>query len=178
MKKVVALLVVTLMVGVLFVSKVARSEVAPAGMKIAVVDLAKALNEVDEGKKAKAALEKEFKAKKTELDNMKNSLTTQGEALEKDSRLLSQDAMKTKGAAYQQEFQKYQLKAKEYTEQLAKQEGETTGKIIGKLRTVVESIAKKDGYTFVFEKSQGAVVYGPENADITSQVISQYNSGK
>ena len=95
--------------------------------------------------------------------------------LEKKSHLLSQDALKEKRDNYQRKFMEYQQQAKEFTEQLARKEGESTNKLIGTLRTVVESIARKDGYTFVFEKSQGGVVYGPTSADITTQVIQQYN---
>lgn len=143
-------------------------------VSIAVVDLGRALNEVPEGKKAKANLEREFKAKKGQLDNMKNEITSLRAELEKKSSLLSQDALKEKRDNYQRKFMEYQQKAKEFTEALAKKEGESTSRIIGKLRTTVERIAKKDGYTFVFEKSQGGVIYGPSSADITSEVIKQY----
>lgn len=143
--------------------------------KIAYVDLARALNEVEEGKRAKAALEKEFQTKKVELDGLKNKLSTLGEEMEQKSALLSQEAIKGKRDEYQKMFMDYQQKAKEYTEDLARKEGEMTGKIIDKLRNVVVNIAQRDGYTFVFEKSQGGVVYGPQNADITPEVIKLYN---
>ena len=147
----------------------------PTIERIGYVDLARALNEVNEGKTAKSSLEKEFKAKKSELDGMKDKIGKIREELEKKSQLLSQEALAGKRDEYQRMFVEYQQKAKDYTEQLAMKEGEMTNKIIGKLRTVVEKIAQKDGYTFVFEKSQGALVYGPSNADLTSQVIKQYN---
>lgn len=149
--------------------------VQPGGITIAVVDLARALNEVNEGKKAKANLEGEFKAKKSELDKMKNDIQSLREDLERKSHLLSQEALKEKRDDYQRKFMEYQQKAKEYTEQMMQKEGEMTNRIVGKLRTVVEQIAQKSGYTFVLEKSQGGVVYGPVSADITTEVIKQYN---
>jgi len=176
MKK-TALVIVVVLAVVMFTAKaITATEGASDGsIKIGTVDLNRALNEVEEGKRAKAKLEQEFKAKKAELDTMKNDLQTMGAELEKQGQLLSAEALKEKRENYQRKFIEYQQKAREYTEQLAQQESESTGKIIGKLRTVVEKIAQRDGYTLVLEKSQGAVVYGPTSADITDQVIKQYN---
>jgi outer membrane protein len=175
-KKITVLILVAFAVLIANVSVAANSGGASGGaISIGVVDLGRALNEVNEGKKAKANLEKEFKSKKAELENMKNEITKLRSELEKKSHLLSQDAMKEKSQNYQNKFMAYQQKAKAFTEELARKEGESTGKIISKLRTVVVEIAKKDGYTFVLEKSQGGVVYGPTSADITTQVIKRYN---
>ncbi len=148
---------------------------ATPGLKIGVVDMARALNEVNEGKKAKASLEREFKNKKTELDRMKNEMEATKNKLETKGSLLSQEALKTERDNFQRSFMEYQQKAKDYTEQLARKESEMTSKIIGKLRDVVGKVAQKDGYTFVLEKSQGGVLYGPNNSDITTQVIKLYN---
>lgn len=176
MKKVV-LVVAVVLAAALFAGKAgaATDSTSAVNIKIGTVDLNRALNEVEEGKQAKAKLEREFKAKKSELDTMKNELQAMGAELEKQGQLLSNEALKEKRENYQRKFIEYQQKARDYTEELARQEGESTGKIIGKLRTVVERIAQRDGYTLILEKSQGAVVYGPSSADITDQVIKQYN---
>lgn len=175
MKKIALGLIVLAM----FVSKpVFSAQAADTGSadpKFGTVDLARALNEVNEGKKAKTNLENEFKAKKKELDGLKNELASLLKELERKGPVLSQEAMAADRENYQRKFMEYQQKAKEYTEELARKEGEMTSKIIGKLRTVVEKIAQKEGYTFVFELSQGGVIYGPANADITTEVIKQYN---
>lgn len=177
MKKVsLAIMVLSLaiMVSKPVFAEVKQGSAAGGAISIAVVDLSRALNEVAEGKKAKANLEKEFNAKKAELDKMKDEITIVRDELERKSHLLSQDALKEKRDEFQSKFMEYQQKAKDYTEQLARKESESTGLIIGKLRTVVETIAQRDGYTYVLEKSQGGVVYGPLSADITDQVIKQY----
>lgn len=178
MKKTVALVVLVFAALLVFKPASAAQDLnatSETTVKIGVVDLNRALNEVNEGKKAKADLEKEFKAKKGELDSIKNEIESLRQTLEKKSAILSAEALKDERENYQRKFIEYQQKAKDYTEKLAMEEGETTSKIIGKLRAVVETIAKKEGYTFVFEKSQGGVVYGPTSADITNDLIKQYN---
>jgi len=144
------------------------------GVKIGVVDVQRALNEVPEGKSAKASLEKEFQSKKAELDGMKKALEALGEEIGKKSQILSADALKEKKDEYQRKLMEYQQKARDYTEEMARKETELTSKIVGKLKTVVEDIAKREGYTFILEKSQGGVLYGPSSADITEEVIKQY----
>lgn len=175
MRKIAVLLAIVCAFTVVAESAFAAPATGTGEVKIGVVDLGRALNEVNEGKKAKANLEREFKSKKNSLESMKNEIQTMRDELEKKSHLLSQDALKEKRDNFQRKFMEYQQKAKEFTEELARKEGEMTSKIIGKLRTVVTDIARKEGYTFVLEKSQGGVVYGPNNADITDEVIKQYN---
>lgn len=178
MKKIVALLIMVFAGCIAFNSAIAAQTTdqgSALGLKIAVVDLSKALNEVNEGKKAKANLEKEFKEKKNELDKIKGELESLRADLEKKAAVLSPEALQADQENFRGKFSEYQQKAQEYTQELARKEGEMTSQIIGKLRTVVEKIAQKDGYTFVLEKSQGGVVYGPANADITDDLIKQYN---
>jgi len=177
MKKIIGLFVVVvfLVTAVSISTASTQDKSATPTYTIATVDLAKALNEVNEGKKAKANLEKEFKAKKKDLDKMKDEIAEMQRDLESKSHLLSQEALKGKQQAYQAKFMEYQQKARGYTEELARKEGEMTTRIVAKLRTVVEKIAEKDGYTYVLEKSQGGVVYAPNSVDITNQVIKKYN---
>ena len=60
----------------LFAFAVALSVATPsmADGKVAVVDLQRALNEVEEGASAKAALKKEFDAKQKQLDQRQTEL--------------------------------------------------------------------------------------------------------
>jgi len=47
--------------------------------------------------------------------------------------------------------------------------------IIKELRDIVKELAKKKGYTYVFEKSGGAILYGPVSGDLTDDVIKAFN---
>jgi Skp family chaperone for outer membrane proteins len=43
------------------------------------------------------------------------------------------------------------------------------------LEVVVREIAKKKGYSFIFEKMEGGILYGPEADDLTEEVVRKYD---
>ena len=48
--------------------------------------------------------------------------------------------------------------------------------IIGKIDQVIEQLAKRDGFTFVFEKRDSGLVYAQTQYDLTNEVIRGYNA--
>ena len=66
----------------------------------------------------------------------------------------------------------------QYGEDLNKRKQEIESKIIQGLRDTVEEIAKKKGYSYVFEKSVGGLLYAPADADLTPEVIKAFNAKK
>lgn len=149
-----------------------------SSVKIGVVDFERALNEVNEGKRAKQALKSEFESKKKELESMEKELKNMKEEIEKQRMILSADALKAKTDTFQEKFRQYQLKTRDYSNEMARKETTLTKSIIEHLRDIVTKIAKSEGYTFVFEKSQGGVVVGPSSADLTDRVIKEYNASR
>ena len=71
--------------------------VARAQQKIAYVDLQRALNEVEEGKAAKAALKKEFDSKQKALDERKTEFDRLRTDFEKQAAVMSEEARRTGG---------------------------------------------------------------------------------
>lgn len=146
--------------------------------KIALVNLQKALNDVDEGKKIKATLKKDFETKNAEIQKMKSDIETTSKNLESQKMVLSQDALKTKTQEIQTKFMDLQNKAATYEQDLKKKEAESAKKILDKLQLIVGSLAQKNGYSLVLENSANIVLYSKDTVDITPDVISAYNSGK
>src|ERR1700679_4137281 len=102
----VKMLVKSLMgVGVLLVGLVARADVAT--IKIGYVDMQKAIQATETGKKAKKDLEKEFNDKKKELGEKEKDLKKLSEDLEKKSMVLSDEVKQKKQMEFQEEMLKY-----------------------------------------------------------------------
>src|SRR3954471_21754695 len=79
-----------------------------SGVKIATVDMQRALQTVDAGKKAKAQLEKEFNKKKQELQTEEAAIRKMGEEFKKQSLALSEDARAKKQQELQERVMKFQ----------------------------------------------------------------------
>lgn len=169
MKKVSALLSVVMIYAGM------ASAFAAEDTRIGVVDMHKALQTVEAGKKAKAQLEKEFNAKKKALQDEEAAIKKMVEEFKKQSLVMSDEARAKKQGELQERGMKFQeLQARSQME-LQQKEAELTQPILGKLRGLIADIAKQKGYTVVLEKNENTVLFSQEKDDFTNDVISAYN---
>lgn len=148
---------------------------AQPDMKIATVNLQRALNEVEEGKKAKAQLKVDFEAKQKKLEILRGEAESLGKEMEKQRLVASQQELSLKEETLKKKVQELQMQMGAFQQELATQEAQYTGRILGELKALVESMGAKEGYTFVFENSQNVVLYSPNVTDLTTRVIQEYN---
>ena len=147
-------------------------------MKIAYVDLQRALNEVEDGKKAKAKLKGMFSQRQKKLDAEQEGLKNLKESLEKElqSDLLSADKKREKMADYQKRFYELQQLYLTLQKELTENEAKETKKIFARFQEILQGIGLKDGYTMIFEKTESSVLWAPKSLDITDQLIQKYNA--
>jgi outer membrane protein len=168
--------------GLSFVALVASAVVASPSVgfaddavKIGVVDMQKALQTVDAGKKARAQLEKEFNSKKTELQNEEAAIKKLGAEFQKQSLVLSDEAQGKKRAELQERIAKLQEKTARSQGDIQQKEHELTQPILDKLRSIIGDLAKQKGYTIILEKNDNTVLYSLEKDDLTHDVIVAYD---
>lgn len=170
MKKLSLLLVVLS----LFVAAQAYAE----NIKIGSVDLIKALNESDAGKKAKADLESLIKTKQAVLDEKGKSIEKMKSEIEKQSSVLSAEARKSKEDELEKVLRDYQRLVSDSQSEIKKREGEFTNEIIKDLRAIIEKIGNEEGYTIILEGSAGQILYAKKELDLTELVIKKHNEMK
>lgn len=171
MKRVViAVAVAVCMFGLASVAK------ADDNVKIGYVDFQKALNDVNEGKKAKAQLKTEFEAKQKQLADMEVQLKAMKDDLDKQRLVLSADALREKEENFRKKYMEYGERAKTYEMEFQTKQQKVTGDIVVRLQKIAAEIGQKDSYDIILEKSQ--VLYAPTKTDLTSRVIQDFNSGK
>jgi outer membrane protein len=146
-------------------------------VKIATVDMQKALQSVDAGKKAKAQLETEFNAKKKQLQTEEASLRKMTEEFKKQSSVMSDEARGKKQSEIQERVAKYQEETQKSQMEIQQKERELTDPILAKLRSLITNVAKTKGYTTVLEKNENVVLYSLDKDDLTTDVIAAYNKG-
>jgi outer membrane protein len=143
--------------------------------KLAVVDLQRALEETEDGKKAKAKLKSDFDRKQKELDEKQEDIKKMKEALDKKRNIMKPEALQKEEADLQNRFVELQQTYARLQRDLAQKEQEATRGIFGKLQTVVGKIAQANSFDVVLEKNS-AVVWGKDSLDITNEVIRRYNA--
>lgn len=147
-------------------------------IKLGYVDLVRALNESESGKKAKADLEFLIKGKQSTLDEKGKAIEKAKADLEKQASVLSQDARKTKEEDMERLLRDYQRLVADSQSEVKKKEGELTGEIIKEIRAIVKKIGQDEGYTLILESAEGQILYSRKDIDLTEAVIKQYNESK
>src|SRR6266404_3077232 len=98
-------------------------------VKLGYVDLQRALNETEDGRKAKANLKKVFDQKQKELDEQQQELKKAIDDLDKKRTLLPADKVREKETELQGRMQKVEQTYLRHQQDLQAKEQEATGKI-------------------------------------------------
>lgn len=146
-----------------------------ADMKIGYFDVRQILAEVDEAKAAKDKLQKEFAAKQKQLDAKRDELEKLQKEIEQKGPVLSQSAKQTMAMDFQQKLVEANKLYGDLQTDLAQQEQRLLGELLGRLEPVVRELAEAEGYTYVVEKNEAGLFYGPSGHDLTAQLIRRYN---
>lgn len=144
-----------------------------SAQKIGFVDLQRALNEVDEGAKAKAKLKKEFEKKQKQLDSKQEKLKAMKAELDAGGMMLQPDVKQQKMAELQKELVEVQQLYYQLQNELSQREAAATGEIFKKMGTLLQTIGRDQGFDMIVEKS--AVLFAKNQSDLTPELIRKYN---
>jgi outer membrane protein len=169
----IAILGVAFVVGGMITAYAGPGATPPAAAKppkIGYVDLQRSLNETAAGKRAKGKLEGDKKKKQGELDKKQKELQGFAAELDKQRAVLKPDVLRQREKELQEKYVQLQERYFQLQQELAKQEATLVRDIFGKAAPIIQEIAKRDGYTMILEKNEGAVLWADGGLDITSEV--------
>ncbi len=149
--------------------------VASAQMKIAVVDVQRAVMETEDGLRATATLKKLFDRRQQELDSRQEELKRARTDIEKQAKVLSKQALDRRMADWQKSMAELQNVFMEFNKELQKEQNKMTQPILKRVLSVLRQIAAQDGYDAILERN--AVPYARTDLDVTDRVIQRYNTG-
>ncbi|MGE5322628.1 MAG: OmpH family outer membrane protein [Actinomycetota bacterium] len=150
--------------------------VAPAGNKIAIVNIQQAIGATNEGKKEFDALQQKYSPKQVQLkkendevESLKKQLQTQGDKLSDEERNSRTQTLEMKQKSLQRNLQDAQDEYQQDTQQVVNRIG-------SKMLNVLENYAKTNGYAVVLDVSnpQTPVLYASTN--ITKELVDAYNA--
>ncbi|NDE15929.1 OmpH family outer membrane protein [bacterium] len=160
-----------LMAGCLMASGAALAE----GRKYAVVDMQEVILNVEEGKSARADLEKEIKDKEKDLQKQKEELDKMNDEWKSKASLLSEEARMNKQKEFQEKFLSLRNSEMEFQSNIKRKEQKATQAIAVKVAGLVEKIAKERGLEAVFESNSAGLLYLQEPVDLTKDVVDRYS---
>lgn len=165
--------ILTIMVAALGLSSTAKAAKPPV---IGYVNMQRAILEVDEGKRAKAALKKSFEVKQQALTKREQELKTLKDAIDRESVMKDDAATRQRKLEFQNkliELQQVFMKEQQELQQLEQKE---LAAISDKMRKVIQEIGKTGGYTLILEVQESRLLFAKPHLDLTNEVIRKYNA--
>ena len=165
MKVVGALLLVTLSVGL----------ASAQDSKIGYVDVQRALNESDAGKKAKEEFKGELDKLQVDLKKQRDSIDKLKDQIEKKALVLKEEERRNLEKDYQKRLRDFERAYKDSQSELQAKDNELTAAILRDLQDVIQQMGERENYLLILEASSNVVLYGAKSADLTDRIIEEYN---
>jgi outer membrane protein len=142
-------------------------------MKIGYVDVQRAVQEVEEGKAARARLQHELQQKQADIAKKRAELEKMKADYDKQAPVLSDDAKRKRQEDLQKAFVDAQNAAGQMQEELSGKEQEAMQGISKRLLQIVAEVSERENFNFVIDKA--ALLYAPAASDVTNEVVRRYN---
>lgn len=138
-----------------------------ADLKIGFVNTERVLRDSGPAKRAQGKLEKEFAARKAELDKLEKQGRDLQTQLQKESVTISDSDRRERERQLQQIDRDFQRLSREFREDLNLRRNEELASIQEKATKVVNEIAEKEKFDLILQEA----VYAGAKIDITDKVI-------
>jgi outer membrane protein len=145
-----------------------------AEMKLAFVDVQRALNECDAGKKAKGDFQSRMTGVQERLQRQQTEVQSLKDELEKKGMLMSAEQRQSLQDQYESKLKNFERDYKDSRDDLQRRDNDITSRIVHDLAQIIRQVGERDGYTIVMEK--GSILWGASNIDVTDQIIRAYNT--
>jgi outer membrane protein len=148
---------------------------ALADVKLAYVDLQKALGEVAEGREAKARLKAEVDRTRAEMEREQTRLRDDKLVLDKQGSMMSEEVRAQRLGEWQRRLLEITQKAERRQQELQDRERTELRKIFDKMDPIISAIAQREALTVVLEKTDSGLLYAQPGLDLTPELVKTYN---
>lgn len=155
----------------------APAAAAPANglQRVAFIDVQRVLARSAAGVAAREQLEREKAGMQKEMDAKRVELEKLRDEMEKKGALLTPDARKEKQEQFERKRRDAARLADDFQKELEKKESGLLQKVLQDVSGVIERVGKEKNYYLIVEKRGGGILYGSAEADLTEEVIRQYD---
>ena len=147
------------------------------GIKVAVIDVNKVLNESEAGKAARKKMEDRYEQLKKKVDAVSEEARKMKEDLDKQKILLGKEKLKEKEEALNAKVSELRQITQESEKEMQNRQGELTREVLKIVEAQVDKIVKDEKIDLLLERSSGVVHFNP-SMDITSKVLELVNKEK
>ncbi len=147
------------------------------GIKVAVIDVNKVLNESEAGKVARKQMEGRYEELKKKIESANEEARKMKEDLDKQKILLGKEKLAAKEEALKAKVGELRELTKEAEKEMQNRQGELTRDVLKIIEVQVDKIVQEEKIDLVLERGGGVVHFNP-SLDITDKVLSLVNKEK
>jgi len=140
------------------------------GLRVAVIDVNKILNDSAAGQAAKKKMEARYEELKKTIDVKQEEARKLKEEIDKQKVMLGKEKLKEREDALQAKINELRQLTQEGEREMQTRQGEFTRDVLKTVEAKVDVVVKADKLDLVLEKSAGVVHYNAE-MDITQRVL-------
>lgn len=142
--------------------------------KVGLIDVQRALNESEAGKKAKVELEEIVKKRQTEIDQRVIARERLAEEIDRQALVLKSGELEKKQDELEKLERDIQRFISDSNTEVQKKQKEKEMAILHELDGIITGFGKEQGYTIIMPAE--AVLYSSEGFDITQSIIDIFDS--
>ncbi len=166
---------ISLFVGVVFLFSFQLNAFGDDNCKIGVFSMQKIQQTSSAFQKLSKSYEKKLEPLKNELEQLQAGLMALREELQKQGGMLNQQAKMDKAKQMGKKERQLEYLMNEFRQETKVAEMEIKRSLFGDLMKVSEELSKKEGYTIIFEKGSGGLLYSSDSVDITDKISNAYD---
>jgi len=143
--------------------------------EIFVVSIQDVISKSEAGKALRKKMESEALERRSELERISEEIRADEEKLQKQSSLLSPDALQEKKDGIVLRQKELARKVQDEKELLGRKSNQQIAKLVEKIREIIPQCVEGNATAIVIEKDPQVVVYAAPNRDITDKLIKLLN---
>jgi len=144
------------------------------GLRVAVIDVNKILNESEAGKAAKKVMEARYEQLKKTIDAKQDEARKIKEEIDKQKVMVGKEKLKEKEDLLQAKLNELRQATQEGEREMQTRQAELTREVLKSVEGKVDAVVKADKFDLVLEKSAG-VIHHNDSMDITQRVLKMVN---
>ena len=144
------------------------------GLRVAVIDVNKILNDSEAGQAAKKKMEARYEELKKTIDAKQEEARKIKEEIDKQKVMLGKEKLKEREDSLQAKINELRQLTQEGEREMQARQGEFTREVLKSIEAKVDAVVKEEKLDLVLEKSAG-VVHHNDSMDITARVLALVN---
>src|SRR4029453_10866939 len=150
--------------------------VRAADLRVAVVDMQRALNECDAGKKAKDQVKAKFERSQEQLKKQREDLHRMKDDYDRKALVLKDEERRNLEKDLESRTLDFKRKYEDFQRDLKRTDAELTSSIVEELYGIVRDYGQRNQYSLVLEASSGALLYADKTIDVTDEIVKLHNA--